>query len=584
VNDDSVAQQLARGIDLRTILRELGVEPEELARAEETGTIELLALERIIDGSGERYELDEVAAESLIPTEHILELWRALGFPEPRPGEKVFNDRDLEMLADTVPLLAEGGLDAELALQMTRVIGSSIARIATSQVDAIATAAALIRDGGLDGDGDDDESSPREPAPVRAEDDVARHAAELLPMMPKVLEFVWRRHLANAARRRMVRMTGDEVAMCVGFADLVGFTAQTQQLPEHDLAEVVGRFDRTAHEVVAGLGGRVIKMIGDEVMFIADDIATGAHISLALAETYRNDDAFSDVRVGLAAGDVLERDGDVYGPVVNLASRIVSVAYPGSVVVSVEVADALVDDDALVVKSIRSHYLKDIGKVKLFSLRRPQTVEEEARYRRARAQRAARREFLVERRADRHREVAELREALPRALGEDVPLHLLDDADFVDEPTDQIDAITDAVLEADLDPDLQVALLTDIAAARAFEDIEREASHRADEVDAEAERRMDEADAEAKRRILEAEREKRRRIEEAERDASRKIEQARQDAADASTRINEDASRRIKQVAEETERKASTAAKDAERSARRKAKDKAKEKSRRKPD
>jgi len=574
VNDETVAEQLADGVDVVTILLELGIDPEEIARAEEAGTVELLALERIIDGTGARYELDEVASESLIDSAHILELWRALGFPEPRPGEKVFNDRDLEMLADTVPLLADGGLDTELALQMTRVIGSSIARIATSQVEAIAAAAALQRQG---------EADPE--SPIRAEDDdVARHAGELLPMMPKVMEFVWRRHLANAARRRMVRMTGDEVAMCVGFADLVGFTAQTQQLPEHELAEVVGRFDRTAHEVVAGLGGRVIKMIGDEVMFVADDILGGAHIALALSDAYRDDDAFSDVRVGLAAGKVLERDGDVYGPVVNLASRIVSVAYPGSVVISNDIAEVLSGDDDLVVKSIRSHYLKDIGKVRLHSLRRPLSVDEEDRYLRARAQRAARRQFLVERRMERHREVAELREALPRVLGDEVPLHLLDDADFVDEPTDQIDAITDALLEADLDPDLQVALLTDIAAARAFEDIEREASHKADEVDADAERRIEEAETEAKRRILEAEREKRRRIDEAERDAARKIEAARQDAAAASTRINDEASRRIRQVAEETERKATAAAKDAERHARRKTKDKARQKSRRKPD
>ena len=171
-----------------------------------------------------------------------------------------------------MPFIADGGLDTELALQMSRVIGSSVARIATAQVDAITSEIDERRrllDAGEDG------------VDVVAEGEVAQRAAELLPMMPKVMEFVWRRHLAVAARRKMLRTTGDAATVCVGFADLVGFTAQTQQLEEHELADVVGRFEHTAHDVVAAHGGRVIKMIGDEVMFAADDVPTGAAIALA---------------------------------------------------------------------------------------------------------------------------------------------------------------------------------------------------------------------------------------------------------------------------------------------------------------
>ena len=579
-------------LDLPAVLRAYHVPEEDIRQAEATDTVELLALERVVEGAGPRYDLDQVAAESGIDAHRILLLWRALGFPEPRPGEKVFSDLDLEMLADTVPFIAEGGLDLELALQMTRVIGSSVARIATAQVDAIASALDQRRaaeeraegdaddeldDEALDDDGAErdrrvDRQAARDEAEVALEHvasrgEVAQQSARLLPMMPKVMEFVWRRHLANAARRKMLRTTDEGATICVGFADLVGFTAQTQQLEERELAEVVGRFETASHDVVHSLGGRVIKMIGDEVMFAADDVPTGVQIALAIAEVYRNDEAFSDVRVGVAAGHVLERDGDLFGPVVNLANRIVSVAFPGAVVVSQEVVDGIEDAGLdVVLKSIRSHYLKDIGKVALWTVRRTDAAEPEGRYRRAQQRRIARRQFLVARRLQRQRGAAALSEGLPV----DLPVDLSDEA-FLDEPTEQFQAITEAVLDADIETDVQAELLADIDAARRLEALEREALARAEEADEEAERKVLEAEQEARRRVIEAEREARRRVEEAERDARRKIEAALAEAEAKAARANEEASRKVKQVARHAERRADQAERDARRSAKRKA-------------
>ena len=103
----------------------------------------------------------------------------------------------------------------------------------------------------------------------------------------------------------------------------------------------------------------------------------------------------------MASGRVLERDGDVFGNVVNLASRIVNVAYPGAVVVSQDVHDALDHDDRFVFRSLRSHYLKDIGRVPLWSLRSAADVEEQP-YARARQRRADRRAPFLGRRRGGH--------------------------------------------------------------------------------------------------------------------------------------------------------------------------------------
>src|SRR5207248_7218737 len=143
----------------------------------------------------------------------------------------------------------------------------------------------------------------------------------------------WRRHLAAAAQRQLYvgpdAATGVE-AVTVGFADMVGFTVLSQQLDQRDLATMVDRFETLAYDTIAELGGRIVKMLGDEVMFVTDDPASGARIALRLAEAYADDETLPDVRVGLAVGPVLVREGDYFGPTVNLASRIVNIAYAGS--------------------------------------------------------------------------------------------------------------------------------------------------------------------------------------------------------------------------------------------------------------
>jgi adenylate cyclase len=195
---------------------------------------------------------------------------------------------------------------------------------------------------------------------------IATEGGGFLPMFPAVLEQVWRRHLQVAARRRLLRGDTEEGrGLVVGFADLVGFTALAQQVSDEELAEVVDQFERLAYDVVVAGGGRVLKTIGDEVMFVVDDPISAAEIALGLAEASRDAAGLSDVRVGLALGPVIEREGDAFGATVNLASRATSIAYPGTVVVSPELRAALEGVPHLAFKSMRPRYLKNIGRVSL---------------------------------------------------------------------------------------------------------------------------------------------------------------------------------------------------------------------------
>lgn len=548
-------------LDLAAFLAEEGVAPAEVAEALVSGTLPLLALEHVLVRDQPLYDLAEVAELSGLRRDLIAGYWRALGFPEPRPHEKVFSDADLEMLASVVAFIDDTSVDPDLALQMARVIGSSMERVANAQVDAI--------EGRAEGlPLDDLDEADRRAIIAIADTEAVRRGAELLPMMPRVMEFAWRRHLAGASRRRRLRALQVETpGVCVGFADMVGFTAQTQELDDYDLAGVVTRFEAMAYDVVTRGGGRVIKMIGDEVMFTAETARAGADIALGLAEAFRNDEALSDVRVGLAYGPVLEREGDMYGNTVNVASRITAVAYPGAVVVAEDVFSELGDDDRYVFRSIRSHFLKDVGRVRLWSLRRPGD-EAETRYEKARRRRSER-SFLFDRRRamiERHdhtpgeealSSVSGLVGDLVSDLADDVHALLGDDEG---PPTEELDALTDAVLAADLDPDVQVDLLTDLEAARRLAEVERDAQEKAVEADLEAERRLEEIEAEARRKVAEAEKESRRKIEEALREAEERAQRA-----------NDEATRKVRRVAEEAERRAEQAERDARRAAKRRA-------------
>jgi adenylate cyclase len=342
-----------QGRTVQQVLAEGGVPPEDIETAQDRGTLELLAVERLLIPDEKKYSLEQTSTDLGFDREQLQHFWRALGFPDPKPEEKVFTDTDVANFRLVKHLLDSGIVDPGQALQMTRVIGSSLSRIATAQVDA-------IEDKVLKGDSHDHEQH-----------EFAHRAGVIFDLLPQVMDYVWRRHLQADARKRLSREPASErTGVAVGFADLVGFTALSQQVPDDELARLVDRFEAIAYDTVSSHNGRVVKMIGDEVMFTTTDTREAVEIGLALAETFKEDEALSDVRVGVACGPVLEREGDLYGPVVNLASREVGIAYPGSVVVSPEVHESLAEDATLKFKSLRSHTLKDIGKVRLWTVRR----------------------------------------------------------------------------------------------------------------------------------------------------------------------------------------------------------------------
>lgn len=286
----------------------------------------------------------ELASEAGVDLELARRLRRAMGLPDVPAGEDGYLDADVDALRRVRRLIETGGLDNSDLLHMARTLGLAAARMADAVVgfwsDRLAASGEDMLDRGR------------------------------VDELEKVVGYLFRRHLLySATRQASWAGTGEEGAVvAVGFADLVGFTSLSEQLSDRETAELIERFEVLATDQIVGGGGRVIKMIGDEVMFSSDAGSVGG-IALSLAETFDSPELPS-VRVGVASGSVVSQGGDLYGPVVNLAARATIAARPGTVLISPSLAEMLRDDPRFAVQAIRPHRLKGIGFVRLAVLRR----------------------------------------------------------------------------------------------------------------------------------------------------------------------------------------------------------------------
>jgi adenylate cyclase len=174
--------------------------------------------------------------------------------------------------------------------------------------------------------------------------------AELLPTAIRSLDVMLRQHIIAAQRTILgdVVASGQETRpMAVGFVDLVGSTALSERLSTRDLGAALGEFEELASDTVTAVGGRVVKLIGDEILFTAADEPSACRIALDLVAAFSEHPTLPPVRAGLAFGEVILRDGDVFGPVVNLAARAARVAESGAVVAEASAAAGAADAEPL---------------------------------------------------------------------------------------------------------------------------------------------------------------------------------------------------------------------------------------------
>ncbi|MFI9080471.1 adenylate/guanylate cyclase domain-containing protein [Streptomyces sioyaensis] len=296
------------------------------ARGEDDENNIAIRLEQLILGADRRYTPFQAARGAGVSMDLAARFWRAMGFAD--IGQvKALTEADVLALRRLAGLVEAGLLSEAMAIQVARSTGQTTARLADWQIDSFLEGLTEPQDSGL----------------TRTE--ITYPLVELLlPELEEFLVYVWRRQLA-AATGRVVRAQDDaemvDRRLAVGFADLVGFTRLTRRLEEEELGELVEAFETTCSDLVAAHGGRLIKTLGDEVLFSADDAGVAAEIGLRLIETMTHDETMPELRVGIAFGTVTTRMGDVFGTTVNLASRLTSIAPKDTVLVDEAFAEEL---------------------------------------------------------------------------------------------------------------------------------------------------------------------------------------------------------------------------------------------------
>jgi adenylate cyclase len=287
-------------------------------------------LEEQLLGGPRTLSLTDIAQQIGADIEEVRLFWHALGLPTVENDAVAYTQADAEAVDRLHRAAHDYDVSRRTAVSLVRSIGHTTDRLVLWQVEALVEH--------MEGRYGLDDTSARLM--------VLDRLPEVVPLLEQQLVHAWRRQLAATAariasefgeaglRREGASEDGDEdelpLARAVGFADMVAFTTRTAHLGAHELAEFVQRFETRARDVVTAAGGRVVKTIGDAVLFVADDVGTGAEVALGLAEAFQRD-GMAPVRVGCVWGRVLSRFGDVFGPSVNVAARLTAQAEPGTV-------------------------------------------------------------------------------------------------------------------------------------------------------------------------------------------------------------------------------------------------------------
>jgi adenylate cyclase len=305
-----------------------GATVDELVTACREERLNTFEVDRLVLTKGELTS-GELADRLGIDLDTLERVVRTAGLPVPPPDERAFTQRDVDNIGALLPALELFPVD--VALQLLRVISSSLARIADAGVGAYLQVVErrIVESGGT----------------VLDHAHANRDAVIALAHATRAMEGLLTRHLAVAIERsRRARLDPDDydtLHLAVGFVDLVGYTSLSGRLRPAELSRLIGHFEEVAFDALSSRDGRVVKLIGDEVMYVTVGAADAVAVALELVAAFGSDERTTP-RGGVAVGELMLQEGDYYGPVVNLASRIADTAVPSEILVSDEVHDELV--------------------------------------------------------------------------------------------------------------------------------------------------------------------------------------------------------------------------------------------------
>jgi class 3 adenylate cyclase len=307
----------------------LGFGAEEMVEAELRGRLFGLAGDGLLWSGPPIYTLRTAADALGVPVEDVEHAWAMLGLTVADPDTPALSQADVDGLATWAAMRTQMGDDA--ADGFLRVLGATVARLA----EAISSMIRAVQPNLWLGHTQDELTTAQ----------AYRVAAEFIPRIGAMIDAVHRHHLVSTRTfiEGVVGGPSGSVVCGVGFADLSGFTALTQALTPAQLSELLTEFGATVADVVHADGGRVVKFIGDAVMWVSPTPERLVKAAVDLVDHPRAREAELQVRAGLGYGEILAINGDYFGNPVNLAARLVAAATPGQILAASELHEKLPD-------------------------------------------------------------------------------------------------------------------------------------------------------------------------------------------------------------------------------------------------
>lgn len=267
-----------------------------------------------------KYNVEGLATAAGATPEQLRMFLRGMGFSFPDPQEELFTEVDVNSLAEWASIVRTGLMDEATMGSIIRSFSFSMDRLALWQLESLVEY--MERRLGL--------------TDTEARKILLHTFADHVPFLAHQMAYAFRRQLAETLQRMEQDIHDREndllmndalpLQRALGFIDMVDFTGTVRKLGSKGLAELVQNFEFTARDVITANGGRVVKTVGDAVLYICDNVLSAANVALATVQAVGTDPALLPVRASVVWGRVVSRQGDIFGAAVNLASRLVDIA------------------------------------------------------------------------------------------------------------------------------------------------------------------------------------------------------------------------------------------------------------------
>jgi adenylate cyclase len=334
---------------IRLHLDRRGLTLESLISAVREGHVESMFGSQLFDAAPPLL-LEDAAARSGLQPEQVRQLLAALGFPSTN-----LRDDDVDGMFAVLRVALDAGLPWEAILGVTRTLGDSMRRIADAEIRAVHV---YIHER-LTAEGASDEE---------VDELIFGIEQNLVPLMDPLLQRLHREYMLQASIEDALFHLAESdrgseelgaVETTIAFVDIASFTALAEASGDDTAIRLLDRIDATVRPLLVENDGKLVKQVGDGFMLAFRDPGDAVRFAVATQAELARDPDLPAIRVGINTGPALYRTGDYLGGAVNVASRVVSSAMPGQILLTEPVAVAA-DKGGIAVEEIGVRMMRGV--------------------------------------------------------------------------------------------------------------------------------------------------------------------------------------------------------------------------------